>query len=535
MIDYESDRFGSASWADEFDITRAGLFERDGQFLGYFGNRPMHLRSDAPGLIVAGSGAGKFRDLLAETILRSPDENYWIFDPKGEICSVTLNAFVRAGGYLNISNPYGLHGLTHDRVNPFESLTAGNPRLHADTETLMASLVTETGDTSYFVNKAREWCTGLTLGDVERNGRTSPTKLYHIARAIVSDASAWDAQLTSMDQSSDPVIRGVAGEIWDKQKNAPREFQAIYGTIVLALSFLNDPRMRDAMEASDFSLEDLCKPGERPHSFAVILPAEYIKPYAGFVRLLFAATVLAKYRHPGGKPLRMVLDEAGQLGKLEIALDIVTYGRGAGIVPEFVFQDIGQITRNYGSIAIQTFFGSCQRRRLFGVRDYETARLVSNMLGEQTLDYDDLGEQSTAAQGALNSIRRLSMGGDAEQAAYEFAFYEEAARRPTKMRRDIMSADEALNMPEDRMVAFISGLDLPPIHGHKYPYYTHRDLAGLWLPNPHHPPLDRVTMPNMWGSTKTVPVITTDVPRELAHFPQYANGTLRYVEGHYPF
>ena len=534
MINYQSDRFGSARWANEFDITASGAFDGNGLTLAYFEDQLMSLPFDAPGLMVAGSGAGKFRDVLAETILRAPDAGYWLFDPKGEITATTLNAFACKGAYLDIFNPFGLHGLPQQRINPYEILTPDSPTLHADVSALSSALVVETTDNPYFVNKAREWCDGLKLSRVERQGWTSPPDLYHVVRSIVSDASAWDAQLTAMEQSHDAIIRGVAGEMWDKQKNAPREFQAIYGTITMALSCFNDPKNRAAMESSDCSIADLCKADGPPRSLSVIFPAEYIKPYAAMIRLLCASTVLTKYRYPGNR-LHMIVDEAGQLGRFDMLLDMVTYGRGAGIIGEFVFQDIGQIERNFGRSAIQTFFGSCQRRRLFGIRDPQTAQLISQMLGKQTLDYDDRAAQDAADYRANAAIRRFLDGGDAAQAAYDFAFHEQASQRRTKMQRWLMSPDELLNMPEGRMIAMISGRNLPAIYAQKYPYYTHRDLVGLWLPNPHHPPRDQVIVPDRWRGRKAAQVITTDVPPHLRHFPQYAGGTLQYVDGFYPF
>ena len=536
MINYQSDRFGSAHWANEYHIARASMFDGDGMAFGYFNDRLMQTRSLAPGLIVAGAGGGKFVTILAETVLRSADKNFWFFDPKGEITATTFNAFAAKGADLYVCNPFGLHGLPQNTVNPFALVTLGNPRRHADTSALMAALIPETSDNPYFVNTAREWCGGIVLARVEQHGKTSPTDLYYVARSIVSDASAWDAQLTFMEQSHDPVIRGAAGEIWDKQKNAPREFQAIYGTIMLALSFLNDPKNRAAMQDSDFSLDLLCMPGVGPCSFSLILPAEYIKPYAAMVRLIFAATVLTKYRYSGGSPLHMIVDETGQLGRFEMALEAVTYGRSAGIIPEFVFQDIGQIVRNYGQSAVQTFMGSCERRRFFAIRDYDTANLISRMLGAQTLDYNDRAAQEAAEHQAVEAIRRYTQGSDPVRAAHDFLFHEATAHRTTKMQRWLMNGDELMAMPDDRMIAMISGRNLPPIYAERYPYYTMRDLVGLWLPNPHHSsPLDQVIVPDGSHGQKTARVITCDVPPELAHFPQYASGTLQYVEGFYPF
>ncbi|MEQ6334836.1 type IV secretory system conjugative DNA transfer family protein [Sphingobium sp. MK2] len=112
--------------------------------------------------------------------------------------------------------------------------------------------------------------------------------------------------------------------------------------------------------------------------------------------------------------------------------------------------------------------------------------------------------------------------------------HREAATSRTKMQRALMTPDEILGMADDQMINFISGLDVPPILANKYPYYMTRSLNGLWQPNPLHPPLDRVKLPGMFGGSWHR-VITADVTPELAHFPQYADGRIRYVDSHRPW
>ena len=66
-----------------------------------------------------------------------------------------------------------------------------------------------------------------------------------------------------------------------------------------------------------------------------------------------------------------------------------------------------------------------------------------------------------------------------------------------------MTPEEILAMPEDRQILFISGKNLPPIHGYKYAYFSSHarsQMAGKYLANPYHPPIDEVKVGTWYGS-----------------------------------
>ena len=58
-------------------------------------------------------------------------------------------------------------------------------------------------------------------------------------------------------------------------------------------------------------------------------------------------------------------------------------------------------------------------------------------------------------------------------------------------------------------------------------------MAGRYLANPYHPPMDRVQIAGRFGS-RWVPVVTEAVPRKFASFPQFAGGSWSYPKGYRP-
>ena len=243
--------------------------------------------------------------------------------------------------------------------------------------------------------------------------------------------------------------------------------------------------------------------------------------------------MLYKARVPDHPRVLLIADEAGQLGNFEALLRAFTYGRGAGLRAFAIFQDAGQIVRNFGAPALQGFMGSAQLRTFFGVRDYETARLVSDMLGGQTLEYDDTLQQEGARRRKWETIGRVMNGDDPFVAAYDYAHYRRSAGHRAKQARKLMTPEEILALPEDKAIHFIAGKSLKPVLAHKYPYFSRREMAGLYLPNPHHPPLDSVRIATRFG-TRRAAVVTEPVPPELAGFPQHRDGTWSYVKGYRP-
>ena len=58
-----------------------------------------------------------------------------------------------------------------------------------------------------------------------------------------------------------------------------------------------------------------------------------------------------------------------------------SYMRGGGVRTWAFFQSVGQLVELYDQAGAQTFMESAQLRQFFGVGHYDTARLVSDMLG----------------------------------------------------------------------------------------------------------------------------------------------------------
>lgn len=536
MIDHGEYPFGSSQWSDAASMESAGLFGPEGIPIGYHEDRALKLASDAPMLTCGGAGSGKTVNLIT-ALCQSTAQPLWVLDPRGEIAASIIHNFVRHGAYAWCFNPVGLHPhiLPSHRCNPLDILRLESPRFHADVQFITEALIPASGgsESRYFEQRAQEWLGSLIKARVEQNGFVSFPDLYRTINAIESDAERWRAQLEFMLASSMDTVRRTAGEMLAKQQDSPKEFGSILGEIYAHTRWLDNPTLQASLEHADFSLEALCDEA-RVNSLFVNVPIEYVHIWAPLLRVLFTVTLLYKIRRPQARRITMVIDECGQLGNAASVLQAVTYGRGAGVRAWPVFQDIGQIVRNFGAPALQGFIGSSQLRQFFGIRDYQTAQLVSDMLGTKTLSVDDALQQGEARWRRWDATRRFMDGGD-PFAAFDQGHFEWASQQRRKQSRPLMTPAELLAMPERDQVLFISGLDLNPLYAQKLPFYTRRELNGFWLPNPHHDDQSGVLLPTLWGPRRAR-VIEEPLPPGLESYPQYQtpSGLWRYVEGHRP-
>jgi type IV secretion system protein VirD4 len=540
---HEEFRFGSARFATPDEVLHAGLLAQPGPFIGFAGGRPLRLAGDAPLITFGGAGSGKLRDVLAYNLCGFRTGNGWsvprrmlVNDPRGELAAISIHNQIRFGKAAYCINPFGLHGLPQHRVNPWNIIDKNSRTFDIDVKLLVADLIPlPTGDEKYFSARAREWSEAMvkTIALGKPASQTwdaiSLPDFYDLVNGT-EDQSAWEQLAELMLNRPEGDIRRVAAEMDNKRANAPKEYGAIMGSLFESISFLSDPSVRECLSGSDFSLDVLCK---EDCNVYLMIPAEYLSLLAPMQRAIFGATILNKNRNPSAPRVLLIVDEAAQLGNFEALLRAYSYGRGMGLRAWSIWQDPGQITRNFGPAALSGFIGSSQCRQFFGVRDLETARIVSNMLGQQTLEYDAVLEQDAARRNLARVVSEAMNGGDPFAAGLSTAQFSRAAKHRTKQMRALMTPDEVLNMPEEKQVLFVSGLGLHPILADKYPYFTRPEMAGAYLPNPFHPPTDRVRIATR-SRLRWARVITERVPKRFARYPQYQSGQWSFIEGFRP-
>jgi type IV secretion system protein VirD4 len=212
--------------------------------------------------------------------------------------------------------------------------------------------------------------------------------------------------------------------------------------------------MTGVLSRSDFRFGDL--KADKATVF-LVLPPDRLAAYSRWLRLLLAQSLTEMARtppspHPFAPPVLYLLDEFAALSHLapiERAMGLMA-GYGVQLWP--IVQDIHQLRATYRQRA-GTFLSNAGVLQVFGVNDHDSARLVSDLLGQETVVFN------TAAR-AL----------DSEKTGLSFA--EQHVGRP------LLTPDEVRNMHAETELLFIAGQR--PIVATKLRYYSDPEFAGLF-------------------------------------------------------
>jgi type IV secretion system protein VirD4 len=256
-------------------------------------------------------------------------------------------------------------------------------------------------------------------------------------------------------------------------------------------------------------------------------PAEYVEAWAPVLKALFVSAMAFKSRTPAAPRQTWILDECAQLGAFPLVVKLFSYGAGIGIRPWAVFQSSAQmdlIGRNAGEI----ISSSAALKMFFAVRDLGSATKLSQSIGAQSLTYDDGHRQAAAKHERRQAFLAMLNGEDPLLALTRSAHHHQISKAKSLQKRDLIDPAEVMSLPPGKLL--IRSDRLPaPILAARIAYFRNPSMAGLYLPNPYHPPMDRVQIATFWGQ-RWRNVITEPVPPQYAHLPQYCDGYWRRVD-----
>ncbi len=535
QYDNETHRFGSAQFASPDDVASAGMFRPgpNSLFIGFVEGRPIYWNGQGGVLLSAGARSGKLRDLIAYNTCDGIYTGHLVvLDPKGE--DATISQLMAMSKRLKFYwNPHGLADMPQDRCNPVDYVRAGSPTLESDVKVLCENMIPLSGAAQavYFERRARELMEAIILTLTRLDGVLTLPRLYEIINLIPGNSNAWLDFAFEMNESGSELARRVEEEIAGSRGKDSGGMTGIFGELFKAVACLSDPRLMASVSPPyTFSLADLSSRRKRA-VLHIMPPAEFINAWAPVIKMMFVGLRIFKSRDPGAPPQTWILDEAAQLDKFPLVTECFSIGAGMGIRPLAVFQSTEQM-KAIGPNADSIITASAACRIYFGIRDLGSATMLSGMLGQQTLYYNDLAAQARATLARQQAMQSLLDGGDLVQTGMDMAHYSAMETHRSAQQRLLRTPDELLTMPENRSLIFADGLP-GAIEAERGPYYEQRFMAGRYLFNRFHPPTDRVPVMTRFGR-KTRRILTEPVPASFAHLPQYRSGYWSYVEGHRP-
>lgn len=449
----DDDTHGSARFATAREVapltrTSTGvLIGRDlktGKLLRHDG--PAHLLTMAP--TRSGKGVGTIIPNLIAC-----DRSVICIDPKGENARIASRARARFGP-VHVLDPFAVSGKPSAAFNPLDMLDAAGLDLAEDASSLADALVVDEpgmAGEAHWNEEAKALIAGLILHVVTAEAPERRT-LTTLRERLTLAPDAFLALLKDM-QSSDAAAGLVARAANRHLAKADREAAGVLSAAQRHTHFLDSPRMTAVLNRSEFRFADL-----KHHNATVflVLPPDRLSTYSRWLRLLVTQSLLDMARDVAKPdlPVLYLLDEFAALGYLapvERAMGLMA-GYGVQLWP--ILQDVHQLRAIYGKRA-GTFLSNAGLLQVFGVNDHESARLVSDLLGQETVLF-----------------QTMSRALDAEKSGLSFSEQRAA--------RTLMTPDEVRNMPARAQLLFVSGQR--PIIAGKLVYYSDKEFAGLFDP-----------------------------------------------------
>lgn len=452
--------FGSASWMVFWEAYGRKLLRPGGFLAGdWEGLCPVWLRFQHA-ITFGPTGSGKGTTAIIPNLLSQ--DHVFLVDPGGENTAVVIDDWRARGLSVHVINPFGLltdapHALPQHRFNPLALLRTDSDALTADSKLIAEMLITrsgnEVGSAKFFIDATESLLRALIVHIVTALPEAD-RHLGTLSDFLNADAENWDALLKAMkaNTAAAGLVTREANKLERREHQAPEEFSAIMSTAQEALSWIDDPLMREALSQNEVSFDALKghSPYEAGAAIAVVLPIEYLSSHSALTRLALSCAVLTLRRAPVAQSAPLfILDEAASLGRVGPLTEWLATMRRYGARFWPIFQDVAQLKAIYRD-TWNVFFANCDVRQFLGMADLTTAQVVRDTLGTATIN--------TTTKDANGKIS------------------------VSQAQRPLMTVDELLQMPGNLQIVFYK--NLAPMLIVKTPYWRRPEFEGRIGINP---------------------------------------------------
>lgn len=426
-----------------------------GRLLRYAG--PAHLLTLAP------TRSGKGVGTVIPNLLTA-ERSVLVIDPKGENARIAGEARRRFGP-VHVLDPFGATGLPSAAYNPLARLDAGSPDLGEDAASLAEALVVDAPGQSgeaHWNEEAKALLSGLVMFAVAHENEDRRT-LAAVREYLTLPPERLRELLAVMGDSH--AVGGLVARAANRfVGKSDREASGVLSSAQRHTHFLDSPRIVAATARSDFSFASL---RHQIASVFLVLPPNRLDAYSRWLRLLVSqalaeiardaeagsmGTAAAGAPGAGALPLRepalFLLDEFAALGRLEAVERAMGLMAGYGLQLWPILQDMSQLRALYGQRA-NTFVANAGVLQAFGVNDHETARWLSQLMGQETTAY----ETTSHRPGDPPSTSLHLVG------------------------RDLLTSDEVMRLPSNLQLLRIQGQ--PMILAGKLRYHADPEFRGF--------------------------------------------------------
>lgn len=339
----------------------------------------MKYEGDAHLLTIAPTRSGKGVSAIIPNLLAYKG-SVLVIDPKGENARVTARQRQRYGK-THILDPFGVTGLSTASYNPLARITPDNPDAADDAAALADALVIRGKDgDSHWDDEAASFLEGVILF-VALHEAPERRHLGTVREIITSASDKFDNILEIMRDCGGLVER-TANRF---QSKSDREASSVLSTAQRHTKFLDSDRMQKVLASSEgIDFGDLKR--AMGTSIFLCIPPDRLDTYGRWLRLMVneALMDMATEATKPKMPVLFLLDEFAALGAMASVKRAMGLMAGYGMILWPFLQDLSQLKSQYGEAAL-TFFANAGAIQFFGVNDLETAKHVSDTIGQTTM------------------------------------------------------------------------------------------------------------------------------------------------------
>lgn len=454
FADLAGDTHGSARFATGKEIAVLSQAST-GLLIGRDAKSSRPLRYDGPAhlLTMAPTRTGKGVGSIIPNLLTA-DRSVICIDPKGENAKITLRAR-QTFGPVQILDPFGVTGQTSAAFNPLDGLDADSLDVAEGAGSLADALVHDEpgmAGEAHWNEEAKALIGGLILMIVAGEPIERRT-LSTLRDYLTLPPDAFLALLNRM-QDNDAAGGLIARAANRHLAKSDREAAGVLSSAQRHTHFLDSPRMSAILARSDFKFADM---KTRTATVFLVLPPDRLGTYSRWLRLMIthSLTEMAGTPAKAGNPVLFLLDEFAALGHLTAVERAMGLMAGYGVQLWPILQDIHQLRATYGPRA-GSFLSNTGVLQVFGVNDHESARLISDLLGQETIVFQTIG-------------RVL----DSEMTGISYS--------QQQIGRSLLTPEEVRLLPEQAELLFLAGQR--PIIAKKLRYYSDGEFTGLFDPS----------------------------------------------------
>jgi len=420
--DLDMTSHGTASWGDNSKFNFKGL----GVFIGKNkrGGKSLKINGKGHLITIAPTRSGKGVSAIIPNLL-TYDGSIICIDPKGENTKITAKRREELNDNVFVIDPWNVAKSEFKAsFNPIEFLQYGDD-LAEDVAFIADALVYDPPDQvgdAHWNEEARAFIGGLLMYVVKEFPQEK--NLNKLRELLTLNEIDTNGLLRTMQGSNFNLIERCANRMLSKSE---KEFSGVLSTTQRHTQFLDSPRIQKNTATSSFSIEDLI---EKKISVFLVIPPDKINAFNRWLRIVLTNLIMGvtKSEAKPSKDIMFFIDEFAAIGKFQIIQTAMGLMAGYGMKFWLFLQDLSQLKALYGK-SYATFLSNSSVFQVFGVNDFETAKFVSDSIGNTTIETKSISTKSlidkdsqsfsTTGRNLINSDEIMNLNKDLQIIIYD--------------------------------------------------------------------------------------------------------------------